>query len=232
MKKKKDLQRVLRNFKQKVVLMAFITFLVCVISSICILFFEKPYYKSSATLVLTGFSTNKTENGITNNDLTINSKLVDTYQEIIKSKKVLNQVIEKESFKTTPEKLAKKIKVSSVKKTEIISITVTDRNPQIATKIANDVASVFSKEVKKIYNIENVTILDSAEIPTSSANLSFLQQFLIAFIFGIIISIFFTFLVAYFDTTVKNIDQISDITGLQIVGKIPNYRGKKRGKNK
>ena len=229
-KKKGELQRVLHNFKQRIVLMAFITFLVCVISSVCILFFEKPYYKSSATLVLTGFSSNKSDGTITNNDLTINSKLVDTYQEIIKSKKVLNQVIERLSLKLTPEKLAKKIDVSSVNKTEIISVTVTDRNPQAATKIANEVANVFSKEVKKIYNIENVTILDSAEIPTNSANLSFIQQFIIAFIFGIIFSAIFTFIVAYYDSTVKTIEQVIEVTSLPIIGKIPSYKGRRRGR--
>ena len=232
MKKKKGLKRVLHNFKQRVVLIAFITFLVCTISSVCILFFEKPYYRSTATLVLTGFSSNNSDSTITNNDLTINSKLVDTYQEIIKSKKVLNQVIARLSLDITPENLAKKIKVSSVKKTEIISVSVVDRNPQSATKIANEVANVFSTEVKKIYNIENVTILDSAEIPTNSANLSFLNQFMIAFIFGLLFSVFITFIVSYFDTTIKTVEQIADVTGLPIIGRVSNYRGKRRGKSR
>ncbi len=225
-----DIERILRNFKQRIVLIAFITFLVCVIASGYILFLEKPYYKSTSTLVLTGVSSAKNNDGITTNDIAINSKLVSTYQEIIKSKKILNQVIETLDLDLTTEALASKINVSAVNETEIISITVKDRNPQIATKIANDVANVFSKEVVKIYNIENVTILDSAEIPSNPANLSFIKQFIIAFVAGILIGSFIAFLLAYFDTTVKTIEQVEEITKLPILGRVPSYHGKRRGR--
>ena len=148
----------------------------------------------------------------------------------IKSKKILSQVIKTLSLDLTTEELADKISVSAVNETEIISITVADRNPQIATKIANDLANVFSKEVVKIYNIENVTILDSAEIPSEPANLSFIKQFAIAFAIGIFTGSGIAFILAYFDTTVKSVEQIEDITKLPILGRVPSYHGKRRGR--
>ena len=226
-----DLQRVLNSFKQKIVLIAFIAFLTCVFVSCYVLFLEKPYYKSTSTLVLTGISTsNNSSDGITTSDLTINSELVNTYQEIIKSKKVLNQVIDKLELEMTPDDLAKIIKVSAVNDTEIISITVTNRNPKTATMIANEVANIFSEEVVKIYNIENITTLDSAEIPTKPANMSFLHQFGIAFVCGLALGSIITFLLAYFDTTIKTVEQIEEVTKLPILGRIPNYNSKKRGR--
>ncbi|MBE6161255.1 MAG: hypothetical protein E7158_03445 [Firmicutes bacterium] len=224
-----DLQRVLNSFKQRIVLIAFITFLTCVFVSCYVLFFEKPIYKSTATLVLTGISSsNNTSDGITTNDLTINSQLVSTYQEIIKSKKVLNQVIDVLSLEMTPEELGKIIKVSAVNDTEIISITVTHRNPSIATKIANEVSNIFSDEVIKIYNIENVTMLDSAEIPPKPANMEFLKKFGLAFVCGIILGSVIAFLLAYFDTTIKTVEQIEEITNLPILGRVPSYNKKRK----
>ena len=228
-----DLQRILHNFKQRIVLVAFIAFLTCVCASCYVLFFQKPYYKSTATLVLTGVSTNNsTSDGITTNDLSINSQLVSTYQEIIKSKKVLSQVINKANLDMTTDELAKTIHVSAVNETEIISITVSHRNPQTATKIANEVANIFSDEVVKIYNIENVTILDSAEIPRKAANMSFLKQFGIALVAGILLGSAIAFVLAYFDTTIKSVDQIEELTGLPILGRVPNYHGKRKGRKK
>lgn len=225
-----DLQRVLNNFKQKIVLIAFIAFLTCVFVSCYVLFFEKPYYKSTATLVLTELSNNNNSDGITTNDLSINSQLVSTYQEIIKSKKVLNQVITKLDLDITPEELSKKIKVNAVNDTEIISITVTNRNPKTATLIANEVANIFSEEVVKIYNIENVTTLDAAEIPMKPANMNFLHQFAIAFVCGIAFGSAVAFLIAYFDTTIKTVSQIEEVTNLPILGRVPSYNKKKRGR--
>lgn len=227
MKERIDIQRIVHNFKQRIVLVAFITFLSCLLVSVYALFIEKPFYKSTVTLVLTRISSNDVNNnGITNNDLTINSKLVLTYQEIIRSKKVLNQVIALENLDITALELAKTINVSTINKTEIISISVTNRNPKTATKIANRVANVFSKEVIKIYNIENVTILDSAEIPSNPANMSFLHHFLIALVSGILSGSLIALIMACRDTTIKSIEQIEEITKLPILGRVPNYHGK------
>src|SRR5574344_1027704 len=125
-----DIRRILDNFKQHVVLIAFITFISCFLVSIYALGIEKPYYKSTSTLVLTGVSSNNSaSDAITANDLTINSKLVSTYQEIIKSKKVLNQVIDSLDLDYKTDELGKQISVTSVNETEIISITVENRNP-------------------------------------------------------------------------------------------------------
>lgn len=224
-----DLQRVLNSFKQKIVLIAFIAFLTCVLVSCYVLFLEKPIYSSTTTLVLTGISSsNSAGDGITTTDLTINSQLVNTYQEIIKSKKVLNQVINVLSLEMTPEELGKIIKVSAVNDTEIISITVTHRNPKTATKIANEVSNIFSDEVVKIYNIENVTTLDPAEIPSRPANMDFLKKFAIAFVIGIMIGCLIAFIIAYFDTTIKTVEQIEEITKLPILGRVPSYTKKRK----
>ncbi len=227
-----DIKRILDNFKQRIVLIAFLAFITCVLVVGYTLFLEKPYYEATSTIVLTGFSSNVASDGITTNDITINSKLVSTYQEIIKSKKVLEQTISSLDLDLTAKELAKKIKVSSVNETEIISITVTDRNPQLACKIANKVSNIFSSEVSKIYNIENVSILDAAEIPNEKANMSFVKKFIIAIVVGIAIGSVIAFILAYFDTTVKTIEQIEDITKLPILGRVPNYHDKKRGKRK
>lgn len=225
-----DIKRIIDNFKQRIVLVFFITFLCCSMMVSYIIFLEKPYYESTSTLVLTRVSNNNNDNAINMNDLSINSSLVSTYKEIIKSKKILNQVIESLELDYTTKELSKMIDVTAVDDTEIISITVENRNPQLACKIANKLANIFSTEVTKIYNIENVSILDSAEIPTESANMSFVKKFTIAFVGGIIVGSTIALILAYFDTTIKTVDQIENLTGLPILGRVPNYHGKKRGR--
>ena len=89
-----DLKELLRyGYRKKFIIIA-TTLIIVLISMIYFGFIQKPKYVSSTTLILTGFSSNSEKDTINNNDLTINQKLVTTYQEITKTRKVLNQVID------------------------------------------------------------------------------------------------------------------------------------------
>lgn len=96
-------------------------------------------YTASTTLVLatsSGENTQDATNSITTTDVTLNSKLVSTYSELVKSKKVLRKVISNLNIDVKEESLRKNITVSSVKDTELIEITVSNEEPIYATQIA------------------------------------------------------------------------------------------------
>ena len=89
-------------------------------------------YTASTTLVLatsSGENTQDATNSITTTDVTLNSKLVSTYSELVKSKKVLRKVISNLNIDVKEESLRKNITVSSVKDTELIEITVSNEEP-------------------------------------------------------------------------------------------------------
>ena len=85
-------------------------------------------------------------------DITVNSKLVSTYSELVKSKNIIRQVITNLNLGTTisEDELKNNVTVSSVKDTEIIKITVTTKEPVNSVKIANEIAKVFTEKVKDI----------------------------------------------------------------------------------
>ena len=104
--------------------------------------FTKPMYTSSTTLVLAGTNdeANEGETSITTSDLTLNSKLVSTYSQLVKSNKVVRQVISNLGIDIPEEELRDNISVSSVSDTELIKITVTTDNSKYSADIANFVA--------------------------------------------------------------------------------------------
>ena len=106
-------------------------------------FFVKPEYTSTTSLVLAqSSSSGQTGDGaISATDLTMNSKLVSTYSELIKRKAILGQVCENLNIPDSNiQELRGKIKVNSAKNTEIIEISVTNKDPNIAAAIANEIA--------------------------------------------------------------------------------------------
>lgn len=195
-------------------LFAFITF----IYSECI---KVPLYETNTTLLLTKPTDSISNSGIIDqNDISLNQKLVSTYSELIKSKRVLNQVIDDLELDYKVNELAKLITVESVQNTEILKITVKNKDASMTGIIANKIASVFSNEVAQIYKINNISIIDEATTPKLVANNTTIKDTIFAFILGIGVSIVVLFIIYYFDDTIKISDSLEEEIQMPIIGKI------------
>lgn len=205
-------------FQKKFLVILLITLVIIAGGLIYSLYFKVPQYKATATIVLA--SDNTSSSTITQSDITINKNLVSTYAEIVKSKSVLNQVISDLHLGYEYSDLAKKISVSAVSDTQIISITMTDTNANNSYIIANDVAKVFKTKVEEIYNIENVSILDYAEEPSQPANINIIKDTVIYVCAGVLVSLIYLFISIYFDRNVKSVSDVEKSTELPIMGSI------------
>ncbi|MCA7026216.1 capsular polysaccharide biosynthesis protein CpsC, partial [Stenotrophomonas acidaminiphila] len=76
------------------------------------------------------------KSGLTNQDLQAGSSLVKDYREIILSQDVLEEVVSDLKLDLTPKDLANKIKVTVPVDTRIVSVSVSDRVPEEASRIA------------------------------------------------------------------------------------------------
>ena len=217
-------------FISKIRIVILVTLVVVLVGAIYSLFFQTPVYESTTNMVLTGTAEangannnkNQTVDGaaITQNDLNLNSKLVATYREIIKSKTVLKDVINTLDLDYTVSELKGNVSVSTVADTEMISITVSSTVAEEAALIANELASKFSEQIKEIYNIENISIIDKAEISTTPENVNIVKQIIIYGLIGIVLSLAIVFAMFYFDTTLKDAAQIEKM-GLTVLTSIP-----------
>lgn len=182
-------------------------------------FLLTPMYHSSTTLILV--SNNSQQNtAALQSEVNLNKNLVTTYSEIVKSRSVLSQVIDKLKLDETTEELSKKITVSSVENTEIIKIQVSDKNNKEAKKIASTTAEVFMKEVQEIYNLTNVSTIDEASFEKEPYNVDLVKQLFISGAIGLVISIVVVFLVFYFDTTIKSSKDIEEKLDLPVIGNV------------
>ncbi len=185
--------------------------------------FTTPMYSSSTTLVLASSEDEKTNvnTSITATDITINSKLVSTYSELVKSKNILREVINNLEIQIDEEILRKHVKVNSVKNTELIEITVEDENATVAAKIANEIAKVFTQKVKEIYNINNVQIVDEAEITSTPSNINHVKNTIVFAGVGVVISIIYVIIANMLDTTVKTAEDIEKNFDIPVLVSIP-----------
>ena len=194
------------NRKVSIILITIIFMLIGIIYSVG---FVTPKYTSSTTLLLaTSESANSKTNTITTSDITLNSKLVSTYSELVKSKNVTRQVISNLGINETEDELRDNITVSSVKDTELIKISVTDKNATNAYNVANEIAKVFTQKVSEIYNINNVQVLDQAEVSTTPSNINHAKDVIIFTFVGLFVAIVFVIIANMLDTTIKSSEEV------------------------
>ncbi len=180
---------------------------------------RKPIYKSDTTLILVSDTTEQQQ--YTQSELLLNKNLVKTYSNIIKSKKVLNKVISNLNLEYTYQELSRMIKVTNVDDTEIIKISVLSEDEEIPAIIANAIVPVFRNEVKRIYGIENVSVLDKATNNHKPYNVNMIKDNIIYLLIGIFLGSALVFTMYYYDTSVKSAEMIEDKLGLTVIGVVP-----------
>lgn len=223
-----DLKELFEFLKGKIGLIIAVTAAVSIIGCFYGLFIQKPIYQSYTTVILGG--SDSTSTSITQNDINLNKNLVSTYAEIVKSRRVLDQVIKKLKLDDSYDDLYNKISVSAVNETEIIKISVNDKNPVTAKNIANITANYFTKEVTTLYKLDNVNVLDEAITAEDPYNINIIKQTIIYILVGLVLSFGISFVIFYFDRTVKSVEQVEQKIKLPILGSVQTYS--KGGKKK
>ena len=229
-----DLKELFELFWEKKLTIIILVIIFAIIGAVYSLAFVTPKYKSSTTLVLTKTESNsqnqekrtadESTDSITTTDITINSKLVATYSELIKSKTILREVLSNLDIKELSEDdVRKNVTVSSLKDTEVIEITVANENATYAAKIANGIAESFTKQVAEIYNINNVHVVDKAEVAEGPYNINHEKNIAIFALIGLVVAAGYVLLINMLDTTVKTADDIEKNAELPVLASISMY---------
>ena len=232
-----DLKELLQLFCEKIIQIILIIAIFIVIGIVYTIGFVTPKYRSSTTLILaTNNSNTNNQNSITANDLTLYSKLVSTYSTIAKSKKVIRPVISNLGLDPNLEDSIKKnVSVSTVSDAEVIEITVTNEDPVWAQKIANEIAKVFIQNVQEYYKLDNVHVLDEAEVNNNPYNVNIMKNIIIFAGIGVVVAVLYVLLLNMLDTTLKSAEDIEKVAGVTVLVSIPVYdmmdddKRKKRG---
>lgn len=191
-----------------------------------------PLYTTYTTIVLTKSNESQVTNStITQNDILLNQKLVSTYREIIKSKLVLEQVISETGITYKVEELSRNVEVTALADTEILKISVTDKDPELAASIANSIAEVFSSEISKIYQINNISVVDIAQVPDKISNNTLVRDLFIALFISLFGTTAVIFVIYYFDDSIKLTDNLEEEIAMPVVAKVFKSDVKSSNKN-
>ena len=188
------------------------------------LFIATPKYNSTTRVYVV--NQKKDNQAITTQDVQLGTLLVKDYKEIILSNSVMSDVVAKNKLQITPGELAKKISVDAPKDTRIISITVTDKDPQKARDLANAVREVSADKIKEVTKIEDVTTLEQAEAALTPSSPNVFKNSVLAALLGLILSVGGVVLIELMDDRIKRPEDIEETMDLVLLGVIPSTNKK------
>lgn len=102
---------------------------------------QQPLYRATATLLIKPGQGQGTDNVTA---IRTGQSLAATYQQLVVTEPVLEPVIERLSLPYTADQLADKVSSSTVRDTQLLRVSASDTNPELAAEIANAVAEQFS----------------------------------------------------------------------------------------
>lgn len=223
-----DFRKLINILFSKKLFIIFIVMVSIVLGYFYSYYYKMPKYSSSVTLLLVG-DENKEQKEVTQVDLLLNSGLIPTYSNIAKSANVVKQTIDNLQLDISVEELQKNVTVEEVKGTQFIKIIVVNSSPEIARNIASEISNVFSSQINEIYNLQNINIIDEAEISYEPCNVNHIKDMAIALFIGIVTSISLIFVIYFLDDTIKDAKEIERILKINNIGTLPIVEKQDKG---
>lgn len=205
-------------FLSHIVIILSVITVILIVGCIYSVVIKKPLYHGTTSIVLVNQNNGNT---ITNSDIQVNRNLVETYTQIIKSRKILSTVISQLGLTYSESVLAGNVSVSAITDTDIIRVSVSDENNQLAADIANEIARVFMEDIKTRYNLQNVSVLDEAVAESSPYNVNIAKEIVLYILIGVVLGCAIVFVMFYFDTSIKSSTEIEEKFRLAVLGNVP-----------
>jgi capsular polysaccharide biosynthesis protein len=157
-----------------------------------------------------------------------------TLQVIVKDPTILDKVVQQLKLPITSDALANEITVASIESSQVVSITVVNKDPKLAAQIANTTASVFKDEVPNIVGKDYVRLLSDAKVNPVPINPKKNNKIYMYTIVGVVLGIGLAFLLDSLDNTLRSEIEIERLLGLNVLGKVSkmNKRNLKKKKSK
>lgn len=215
-----DLRQLFGTLKKRLWLIALITIIAATISGIVSFFVLTPVYQARTQILVNQESSEQQPlNAYT---IQTNIQLISTYNEIITSPVILEDVVKKLNLNVTAKQLSGQVQVTNSQDSQVAHIVVQDTDAKRAMDIANTTAAVFQEKIPSIMSIDNVSVLSKAELADSLNPIkpAPLMNIAIAIVVGLMLGVGLAFLLEYLDQNIKNEQDVERILQIPVIGVI------------
>lgn len=187
--------------------------------------FMVPVYETSTTMFI-GKDTD-VFSGISMSDLQIDSKLVLDYRELIKTKKVIREVIRQLNLDISYIELRDRLEVDTLSDSRFVSVYYIDVDAERAAQIVNKFSETLVVMAQDIVGVDNIQIVDYADVPKYPSGPNLTMNVILAALMGGFTSILIIFIIHKLDNRIRTKKDIEDLIGITVLTEIPKFKGVK-----
>jgi receptor protein-tyrosine kinase len=203
------------------------------VASIAISTLVPQTYEANSRLFL-GSPASADSAGAYNGDL-FSQQRAATYAQLVGNRDLAVKVIDDLGLTVSPEELAAQVTGAQVPKTVLMEISATDSSAQGAADLADAYATNLVAYIKRLETpIDSnqptsvVTVVQQAEVPSAPVSPSYVLNALLGMLLGAVVALLAMWMANKLDKTVKSEDQLSDVTGVPVLGTLPRDSARTR----
>lgn len=224
-----NISKVLDGIKDKWKNIVLIVLSFLLISSIYNIFFINKEYESNVKIFIGKQKFKNITETYNNEEINLYQRLITTYSEVIKSKKLINESIKGSKMNYLQDKykninydlLMENLTVNPIANTQIIEIKYKSLNPQQSYDLLYSITENLISYSKELYPNVNITILEQVHVnlkPLMNKKLTIIG---LGLMLGLIVGIGGIIGVMYLNNTYKNQKYLEEEIGLTVIGVIP-----------
>lgn len=215
-----DLTKILRILKNNLKLLIILPLICLLISAIVTLFFLDEEYQATTQVLV---NQKESDSQMMAQEVQSNIQLVNTYSEIVKSPRILDKVSKELNRKYSTSELSSMLTVTNQAGSQLLNIDVVSKSGKDSEKIANKLAEVFSDEVPDIMNVDNVSILSTADDTTKQVAPKTMINLVMGIVIGLIIALIIIFIKEIFDNRIKSETDVENELEIPVLGSIQKF---------
>lgn len=195
--------------------------IICLLISVLLtfLFLDDKYQASTQVLV----NQKESDSQMMAQEVQSNIQLVNTYSEIVKSPRILDEVSKELNRQYSSSEITSMLTVTNQADSQVLNVSVDSKSGSDSEKIANKIAKVFSNEVPDIMSVDNVSILSKAEGTATKVAPKPLVNLVIGLIVGLILALLVIFIKEMIDKRIKTEEDVENELDIPVLGSIQKF---------
>lgn len=206
-------------------LLVFLPILAAAIAFLVSTYFFTPEYESQATLIVLPITERTIDGDVVRHDVSSTRQVVQSTRELTLAHDSMQQIVGELNLPYGPGELRSRVEIDVG---DVTTIRVTDTNPHRAQLIADHITDVLMEYIIDFARLENVQLLNPAQLPTSSVNDRTTLNMAVAFVLALMISVALAFLFEHLDNTIKTSEDVQKYLSVPVLGVIPEFEEEER----
>ena len=215
-----DFKTIWTLVKKNIVLIVILTVIGAAGAFSVSMFLITPQYEASVTLAVN--ARDEATTVIANDQLTAARQLVNTYAVILTNDTLLEDIIHQLSLNDTVNTLKRRLSAEPVNQTQVMRLTMRDRNPNTAKNVLDVIMSRAEELLITTLKAGSVEVVSPPRINRDPVSPNIILNTVIGTGLGLFLAISFVFIRKALRNTFISEEDVAVQLGLTVLGKIPS----------